>query len=234
MRIAVGDVHGCYKTLKALLEKRLKIQPEDFVYIVGDLIDRGPYSKHVVDYILDKKEKGFQIEVVRGNHEELIINTYLDQTEDNYLLWMMNGAESTLQSYNIESYKYEGVVAVNHVPEEHISFLRSLPYYIELNNSFIVHAGLDFQAEEPLKNYSEMIWSRELSYTEQETRGKMIVHGHTPIPVAIVKEYFQKTGKIEVNIDTGCVYKDRHPGMGYLTAFDLDTFQFYTIENRDF
>jgi len=53
MRIAVGDIHGCYKTLKVLLEKHLKIQPCDYIYIVGDLIDRGPYSKQVVDYILE-------------------------------------------------------------------------------------------------------------------------------------------------------------------------------------
>jgi len=234
MRVIIGDVHGCYKTLKSLLENRLSFGTTDEIYIVGDLIDRGPGSKQVIDYILNLREAGYRVNTVRGNHEEMFLETFRDQTENNYMLWLMNGAETTFRSYGIESYKFERVAAINHIPENHISYLRSLPYYLELEDCFIVHAGLDFQNKDTFHDFSTMVWSRGISYTKEELQGKLIVHGHTPIPAAAVEEYFIQSDRCEVNVDTGCVYSELHPGMGYLTAFDLDTFQFYSEENLDF
>ena len=45
--IAIGDVHGCARTLDTLLE-RLYLQPEDHLIFVGDYIDRGPDSCGVI------------------------------------------------------------------------------------------------------------------------------------------------------------------------------------------
>ena len=45
-----GDVHGFSQTLEELLES-LKLEPDDFVVLLGDLIDRGPNSARVVEIV---------------------------------------------------------------------------------------------------------------------------------------------------------------------------------------
>ena len=51
--LVIGDIHGCLKTFHKLIFDLLKIKKSDFVYLLGDYIDRGPNSKGVVDTILD-------------------------------------------------------------------------------------------------------------------------------------------------------------------------------------
>ena len=46
----IGDVHGFSQTLEELLES-LKLEPDDFVVLLGDLIDRGPNSARVVEIV---------------------------------------------------------------------------------------------------------------------------------------------------------------------------------------
>ncbi|MCR9145081.1 MAG: metallophosphoesterase [bacterium] len=62
--IIIGDVHGCYKSLRALVKKC----PPEPICFVGDLIDRGPDSKGVVEFV-----RGEGHQCVLGNHEELMI-----------------------------------------------------------------------------------------------------------------------------------------------------------------
>ena len=68
--IIIGDVHGCYKTLIALIEKLPKDRNITFV---GDLIDRGPGSKDVVEFVRKNNYR-----CVRGNHEDMAKNTPMD------------------------------------------------------------------------------------------------------------------------------------------------------------
>lgn len=44
----ISDVHGCYHTLMALL---MQIPSEYEIVFLGDLVDRGPRSKQVVDFV---------------------------------------------------------------------------------------------------------------------------------------------------------------------------------------
>ena len=53
-RIIIGDVHGHYDTLNLLLEA-IAPNSEDQVYFLGDLIDRGPQSSQVVDFVMRHK-----------------------------------------------------------------------------------------------------------------------------------------------------------------------------------
>ena len=59
----IGDVHGHFNTLK-LLVKKLELGVDDIVVMLGDLIDRGPTSAHVVNYV--KTTKNFYC--IRVNH----------------------------------------------------------------------------------------------------------------------------------------------------------------------
>ena len=63
---AIGDLHGCYREFKKLLEKINFDHDKDKLYLVGDLINRGPKSEKVLSYLMDHKESIFP---VLGNHD---------------------------------------------------------------------------------------------------------------------------------------------------------------------
>lgn len=73
-RFAIGDVHGCLKTLKTLLFERLEITREDQIYFLGDYVHRGPDSQGVLSLIYTLQKDGYQVTPLMGNHEEMYMN----------------------------------------------------------------------------------------------------------------------------------------------------------------
>lgn len=65
--VIVGDVHGCYDELRRLLDK-CRAGADTTVILVGDLVNKGPYSAEVVAYA---RQNG--ILSVRGNHDEALL-----------------------------------------------------------------------------------------------------------------------------------------------------------------
>lgn len=63
---AIGDIQGCYKELRKLC-KKIKFRPnQDRLWLVGDLVNRGPKSLDVLRFLADQGES---VEVVLGNHD---------------------------------------------------------------------------------------------------------------------------------------------------------------------
>jgi len=213
--IAIGDIHGCARTLDALLE-RLAPGPDDHLVFVGDYIDRGPNSKGVIDRLLKLRDEA-RCTFLRGNHEELFLN-YLDEGE--FDIWSYNGGTATLDSYAVPG---EGFV----IPEDHVTFIRGTEMYLDSEDFFIVHAGLrpDRTIEENLRLNDPMVflWERgHLRMDDDELPWeKPVVCGHTPVPEVINRELL-------INIDTGCVYYMR-PTLGYLTAVRLPEREFVSV-----
>jgi len=50
-RYAISDIHGCYHTFKELLNT-IGLNKNDDLILLGDYINRGKYSKEVVDFIM--------------------------------------------------------------------------------------------------------------------------------------------------------------------------------------
>lgn len=55
---AIGDIHGCFDSLKELVEHKIQLKKNDKLILLGDYIDRGNKSKEVVDFIIKLKEEG--------------------------------------------------------------------------------------------------------------------------------------------------------------------------------
>jgi serine/threonine protein phosphatase 1 len=229
-RIAIGDIHGCYRTLKKLISSQIKPGKDDYIYFVGDLIDRGPKSKDVLDFLIDLKENGFNVFSVKGNHEEMFTRAF---NEDDYLCaWFRNGAEETLVSFGVPENLFYTPDALSYVPEKYYNFLNSLPYYYDLKDYIIVHAGMHIDSRDLFSNTHAMLWSRDIMGMHFLQDGISIIHGHTPMPlIALKPEITRKDARI-FNIDAGCVYKDL-PGYGILVAIDLDSRKLFTQENID-
>jgi diadenosine tetraphosphatase ApaH/serine/threonine PP2A family protein phosphatase len=67
LHIVIGDVHGCLQELQALWQK-LPLDKAQEIIFLGDLIDKGPQSTAVLDFVLAMQEQ-YPIVLIQGNHE---------------------------------------------------------------------------------------------------------------------------------------------------------------------
>ncbi|MFP3013572.1 MAG: bis(5'-nucleosyl)-tetraphosphatase (symmetrical) ApaH [Arsenophonus sp. NC-XBC3-MAG3] len=75
----IGDIHGCYRELRAVL-KQVKFEPKkDVLWLTGDLVSRGPDSLKVLRYI---KRLRLSVRMVLGNHDLNLIGEYLNMTHN--------------------------------------------------------------------------------------------------------------------------------------------------------
>ena len=61
----IGDIHGCSRTLRKLVNEVIGIRKSDRIYFVGDYIDRGSDSKGVIDFLLELMESRYRITTLR-------------------------------------------------------------------------------------------------------------------------------------------------------------------------
>lgn len=85
----VGDIHGMFDLLDALLEKTGFDHQYDRLFSVGDLVDRGPQSMRSVEFL---QQPWFF--AIRGNHEDMLINAVEDPDDQNLArMWQQNGGD---------------------------------------------------------------------------------------------------------------------------------------------
>lgn len=215
----IGDVHGCAHTLQHLIFKVIKARRTDALYLLGDLIDRGPRTRETLETIIRLKSAGYSIESVRGNHEEMLLNACRNRTES--LLWLENGGIATLKSFNVED--------ACEIPIDIRRFLASFPYYILLDRFVLCHAGINSLAEDPFSDHEAMIWSRNLPVITERLGGRRVICGHT---VHSREEIRASLTMDRIFLDNGCVFKEmRH--LGHLAALEVETMTLYETENID-
>lgn len=223
-KFAISDIHGCAQTFEALLQK-ISFSKSDELYLLGDYIDRGRASKKVFDIIFDLKNTGHKIQYLKGNHEQMLLDSFTnDQLRHTWLT--RNGGIETLQSFGIQH--------IHQLPALYLDFIRELPHYIEIEGYLLVHGGFDFTIPNPLDNTEAMLWAREW-YEKINLNwlgDRLIVHGHTPQPRPMLELIHQNRQALRViDIDCGCVYQ--RPGMHQLCAFDLNTQTLIFQDNLD-
>ena len=216
--VAIGDIHGCARTLEAML-KHLEIYSDREYVFVGDYIDRGPDSKSVVEQLIGFSED-HRCVMLQGNHEFMMLDAIFN---DNYSGWEINGGQATVSSYSNE--KGEAFI-----PENHMDFYKSTKPFYDTPDYFFVHAGLnpDMTIKDSIADPEQIehfIWERSHLHTLDNKWEKTVVFGHTPRPEPI-------TGQNMIGIDTGCVYSKRR-GMGKLTAVLLPEITFIQQESLD-
>ena len=214
---AIGDVHGCFDKLKVLIEEKIQIKKSDKVILLGDYIDRGTQSKEVIDYIIELKEKGFDILPLIGNHEAMLLDALANN--EFLFLWIQNGGSETLKSFGISSLEF--------LEAKYIDFFKKLRYYFSFEEFLFVHAGFNDEVNNPFEDKYHMIWKCRENYKHLLLQNKIIVHGHCPIKESVSKKLLQESGNV-INIDTGCVFSDK-VGYGKLSAIELYSKVLYSI-----
>lgn len=218
-RFAIGDIHGCSRTLQKMVKDVLQLKPDDTLYLLGDYIDRGPDSIGVLDYLLHLRESGFDIRPIRGNHEEMLLEAMADPATRN--IWYGNGGWGTVRELGIDS--PEGI------PQRYLDFISDLPYLLVTDDYVFVHAGLDFQTLDPLKDTPSqfMLWSRGSQIDSAKLGGRTLVTGHSVSPLFAINE---SLGTHHIMLDNGC-YDRGEMCCGALVAVNLDTRELLVQEN---
>lgn len=223
--IVIGDVHGCFNTLKKLIRKFPK---DSKLIFLGDLCNRGKYSKDVIDFVIKNNHQ-----CLLGNHEIKLYrdfrNILLNKNQKKDFIFNDMELESNLA---IQSYK--NTFKVKKVIKKHFNWIESLPLYVELkvNNKkiFLTHGfGLPYYKQKDNLNYTIALHSNRFNdktfKNDWENFSKYRItniFGH-----CVFKEVL--FGKNYIGLDTGCV------GGNKLSAIDLDTFRVYSqkVDTKD-
>ena len=215
----IGDIHGCAATMRRLVVEMLRPLPTDRIYLLGDLIDRGPDSKGVLDFIFELRKGGLTVDSVRGNHEEMCLKACEDHSYQG--LWAANGGLATLASFQADG--------PGDIPHLYRDFLDSLPLYILLDDFVIVHAGLNFDTPHPFDDTDAMLWTRSPFVDRHRIGGRRLICGHTTVSLAHIEASLKSS---KIMLDNGCVFNTR-PEMGNLAAVELESMTLFMQPNID-
>lgn len=216
-RFVIADIHGCYQSFDALLEK-IGLTRDDQLFLLGDLIDRGPYSYLVVMRVAALLNQGYQVYPLRGNHEQLMLDFNREKPVK-------------LKTFARRQFAAHLLSGSGHLLPEVDAFFSSLPYYYETDRAFMVHAGFNTRKKHPFDEWKDMIWIRDFEYRKKTFDGKAVIHGHVPVKLSKIRKGLSINDP-DINLDNGCV-KGEIDGYGRLVCLDLDSRELYTVKNRD-
>lgn len=204
---AIGDIHGCFSETKALLE-RIKAhndyrdQVPTYVIFLGDLVDRGPNSKSVVEFLMSFPYSFAEPIFIKGNHEEMMVRGLMG--EPNLLPdWLEYGGYACAESYGLPQSQLRGqepealeYLLRSVIPKKHVDFLDGFLDYVQFGDFLFTHAGIRPGISLENQNSRELRWIRDPFLRHKGDLGVIVVHGHT-----ISEEIEVKNNRI--GLDTG-------------------------------
>lgn len=215
-RFVIPDIHGCYRTFRALLA-RIELTFQDQLFLLGDYVHKGPNSKIVLDDILSLQTQGYQIYALRGNHEDILLNCALYTPKDLWNLSLKYNTQNLLENHR-------------KLKSQYLHFIQQLPYYFELKDFYLVHAGFNFRSRYPFRDRHAMLYIRDYEVKADLLHNKRIIHGHNPQALNTIQEKLN-THDLTLPLDNGCVYYGERPNQGSLLCLNLDNFELIIQKN---
>ncbi|HEX7929161.1 MAG TPA: metallophosphoesterase family protein [bacterium] len=217
MPIAIGDIHGCLASLRALVAK---LPADQELIFLGDYVDRGPDSAGVIRYLRQLATER-PCRFLMGNHERLMLDAI--DFDDAIRGWVQNGANPTLHSYGEDFARWPQSAQRGAFLAKDRAWVEGLALYHEDETTIYAHAGIDVRiADMRLQDEMTLLWIREKFFAHAaEWQGKEVIFGHTPtLRMGLPAKRIFQSGKF-YGIDTGAVFG------GYLTAIDSRTHELY-------
>lgn len=210
-QIAVGDLHGVFRLVKDLVERKIRFTEHDQLIFVGDYIDRCSQSKEVVDYVKALKEKyPDQIILLKGNHEDMAEQALSSIKDPDYFSpiaqWLINGGQATIDSYG----------GVENCKKELLPFIKELELFYETDTLIFVHGGIPEGKSLRTATPYELMWERDLDYDGEKT----LVVGHSVHSQVVIYKNI-------IAVDTGACFT------GKLSGYDVINDEIYVAtENQ--
>ncbi len=253
MNYVIGDVHGCYKELKLLLDKIETQDPEATIFFVGDWIDRGPQVPETMAWVAENITLDGKYRSVKGNHD---MEAY-DWFNNEFLLWYETdhtGYDDPPETYYdfAERVKADFGCKPDRIRPFMDTVAEKMPYNIKIDVVSDGKVPVTFRLCHAWHTSDETYSLAERNQINLYHRdywgsygSEIIVHGHTP---TITSEYQircqleeNRPGMIgyrqnAINVDGGCCFFPRYseyPCM--LCAICLETFEEiypYSLEER--
>ena len=169
MNYCISDIHGYYDLFCRLLDK-IRFSDKDKLYVLGDIIDKGPDSIRLAKLLFSMSN----VYCIAGNHEYDFLKYYramMRQTED--YDWVLE----KLRGYFIDGKLLDW---------ETVDKFDLLPFYIETNEFIGVHAGVPFRDGMLLPpedaRPERLVYDRVFKESNVLPKGeKCILYGHTPV-----------------------------------------------------
>lgn len=135
----IGDIHGEIQALDRALQSMEGRKIDQYVFL-GDYINRGKFSKGVIERLIEFREK-HECVFIRGNHDQLMLDALADA--DSVGAFLKIGGAETLQSYLSGRKIGSDVFTELHslVPESHKQFLKSTVKDWESTSIYAAHRG---------------------------------------------------------------------------------------------
>lgn len=203
---AVGDVHGCLALYRRLEGQILsEAGAAATIVLLGDMIDRGPDSRGMIDYLLGVPPSGVRRLALLGNHEDMLLR-FLAKPEVSRA-WLGFGGVQTLASYGITA-KDDGGDELTDLarqladamPAEHLDYLRHLPVGFDAGRYLLTHAGAGPEVPMAEQGKGDLTWARHAEVADllppADLGGRTVVHGHVPVEEPVMAGW-------RINVDTG-------------------------------
>lgn len=209
-----GDVHGRADLLDRLMTKidahvAANAVNSPLLVMLGDYIDRGDDSSKILRWLHDIScQYPDNIVCLMGNHEQMMLD-FLDNPTSSKRSWLRHGGLQTLASFGVpmagfgEHPKESELLDMSAVLREKLGpiepWLRQLPIFWRDNNLYAVHAGADPYVSIEEQSSRTLLWGHRNFGHAKRTDGCWVVHGHTAVEKASIRDRV-------VSIDTGAVY----------------------------
>ena len=231
---AIGDIHGHLDLLHHvhdLIAIDMASHGQGTIVHVGDLVDRGPASADVVDYLRAGILRGEDWVVLKGNHDRMFTLFLQDaRAQDEGLnpkyTWLHPklGGSTTLASYGVADAADRPVddvhtEALAAVPPSHRNFLISRPTWFQTADAIFVHAGIRPGVPMTAQTETDLVWIRTGFLDFEDPHPALVVHGHTAIDRP--RHYGNR-----LNIDSSAAYG------GPLSAVVLDGGQAFVLTRK--
>ena len=211
---AIGDIHGQLELLHRaharIAADQARQGPGTTVH-VGDLVDRGPDSRGVIEHLRSGIAAGQDWVVLKGNHDRMFAGFLRDVRyrepglrEDLSYLHYKIGGGTTLGSYGVANAADRPIApvhaeAVAAVPQAHRNFLEACPVLFRRDGAVFVHAGIRPGVPLDRQDETDLLWIRGGFLDDRRDHGALIVHGHTALDRATLYPN-------RLNLDSGAAY----------------------------
>ena len=210
--LAIGDIHGCLTALETLAAF-VPIADDDLLVTLGDYVDRGPNTRAVLEWLIDRHSKETLIPL-RGNHEIMLLEAREGDAELQF--WLRYGGREALASYSDSP-----DVSLADIPEFHWWLIENeTRRYHETDTHIFVHAGLVPDLALADQPDDALFWQR-FYYPPPHQSGKTMICGHTA----------QREGH-PLNIGHAVCIDTWVYGEGWLTCLDPLTGDYWQANQR--